>query len=125
MLLAGLSVGLHWGAVQVIGWAEMTLEFSRTATLTEALEMTFDGEHPCHLCKLVQEHGSPSQEKDKNPSKTEIKLPPVSLWADSLTLGERHFQKSRLIIADFFAPARRDPPPLPPPREMLPFAIFC
>ena len=70
-LLAALltSVGLHWMVVQSAAWAGMLVSFSRQDSLLEAVSKTFDGEHPCEYCMLVDAGSKKSPlPKDKAPS---------------------------------------------------------
>ncbi len=67
-----VSLGGHLALLQTIAWGTMLVGFSRTATLEEAAKKTFDGNHPCHLCKVVKE--SKSQEERKPLVKSEMKL---------------------------------------------------
>jgi hypothetical protein len=54
--------------------------------MQEAAKKTFDGEHPCALCKVVKE--SKSQEERKPLAKSEMKLD-VVLPLSSLTEHDR------------------------------------
>jgi hypothetical protein len=47
------SLGLHWGLFQSVAWMRMVISYSQAAPLTEALAKTFDGKHPCSLCKEI------------------------------------------------------------------------
>lgn len=49
-----IALGLSPVLMQTVAWARMLVEYSRNTTLTAAVEMTFDGEHPCALCRKVQ-----------------------------------------------------------------------
>ena len=84
-LLIGMlfvSLGGHLAVFQTIAWANMLRDFSRTASLEEAAQKTFSGEHPCPLCKAVKET---RKQEDRKPllkveSKMEVALPaPVRL----------------------------------------------
>src|SRR3954463_11057448 len=48
-----LSIGAHWAALQSVAWATMLVEYSQHAPLKMAIAQTFDGHHPCDLCKRV------------------------------------------------------------------------
>ena len=50
-----LAVGAHWIVLQSVAWAGMVINYSQNAPLTVALQKTFDGAHPCKLCKVVEE----------------------------------------------------------------------
>mgnify|MGYP003600782286 FL=1 len=55
LLLALVSaINLHLPVLQVVAWAGMIVNYSRDAEISEAIEMTFDGEHPCPMCKVIQ-----------------------------------------------------------------------
>src|SRR5439155_26981924 len=47
------SIGLHWTFLQAVGWAGMIVSYSQGAALGEAVVKTFDGQHPCTLCKQI------------------------------------------------------------------------
>ena len=40
---------------QTIAWAQMIQDYSRTATIAEAITKTFIGRSPCNLCKKISE----------------------------------------------------------------------
>jgi hypothetical protein len=48
-----LVAGGHWAMLQGVAWAGMVKDYSRTGSLTEAVGKTFDGKHPCPLCKKI------------------------------------------------------------------------
>lgn len=52
-LMLAMLVGGHWGMLQVVAWTGMLIDYSRDATFAEAWGKTFDGEHPCSICKTV------------------------------------------------------------------------
>ena len=47
------SVGLHWVFFQSVAWMGMVVTYSQDSTLQEAVVKTFDGKHPCSLCKQI------------------------------------------------------------------------
>jgi len=46
-------IGGHWLALQGFAWVSMFVDHSSEVGLGEAVSRTFDGEHPCDLCKTV------------------------------------------------------------------------
>lgn len=48
-----LVAGGHWAMLQGVAWASMVKDFSKTGSLTEAVSKTFDGKHPCPMCKKI------------------------------------------------------------------------
>ena len=118
VLLSCLSLGLHWGVLQLVGWVSMTVEFARTAPISEALEKTFDGEHPCALCLAVQHRGMPADEHspEKPKGKTDLKLLVISLWEAPVFLTPSVSGIASWPGIHFPASGLKDRPPVPPPR---------
>jgi len=54
-LTLAVVLGAHWLLLQSVAWVGIIVSCSQTAPLTEAISMTFDGEHPCKLCIVVKE----------------------------------------------------------------------
>lgn len=48
-----LSAGGHLALLQGVAWATMIRDYSRMGSVTSAVEKTFDGKHPCALCKKI------------------------------------------------------------------------
>ena len=48
-----LVMGGPWAVLQTVAWTKMMVDYSRGASVTEAVAKTFDGEHPCNLCKKI------------------------------------------------------------------------
>ncbi len=46
-------LGGHWFALQGVAWVTMLVDRTQDSSLAEALDTTFDGQHPCSLCKAV------------------------------------------------------------------------
>ena len=54
MIFAVLSAtGTHWLALQSVAWTAMLAENLQTSSFQRALQCTFDGKHPCCLCKEI------------------------------------------------------------------------
>ena len=79
VLMLVLSLGLQWALLQTVAWTGMIISYSRDGSLTEAVSKTFDGQHPCCLCKAVesgrQEERKQSQEKFSPDAKIKCVLP--------------------------------------------------
>lgn len=117
LLVVGMccSVGLHWAALQTVAWTGMFIGFAQKAPLAEAVKKTFDGEHPCALCKLVAEGSQHDREHDdKAPARVVKKL-------DAILFATAAIPKRPLVDLTFTpelrrADSRTEPPPVPPPR---------
>lgn len=72
-----VSMGGHLALVQTVAWGTMLMDFSSDASFSEAVGKTFDGEHPCELCKVVKKSKESEEKKPllKSEMKLEIALP--------------------------------------------------
>ena len=41
-----LSIGLHWDLLQIVAWGGMLVKYAQDGSIQDAIEKTFDGEHP-------------------------------------------------------------------------------
>ena len=62
-----VSLGGHWAVLQSLAWANMLADNLREGCVSKAFEKTFDGEHPCCLCKAINE-GKRSEKKSELPA---------------------------------------------------------
>jgi len=105
-----VSVGGHWGILQVSAWVGMTVSFCKTTDISTALVKTFNGKNPCKLCKFVKE--GQKSERSAN-AKLDVKkidffTSPVSEFVFSVRAPD--------IFKDVeSAVARVETPPTPPP----------
>ena len=75
------TIGAHWAILQTVAWAGMLLTYSQDASFESAVKNTFDGRHPCKLCKVVAS-GKASEKKQqtrKSISKIDVFLLPKSI----------------------------------------------
>jgi hypothetical protein len=106
------ATGAHWGALQSVAWTRMLAENLRTSSLADAVSRTFDGQHPCSLCKVIAS-AKKSEKKTEFPQPlTKLEFP---LTAQSLLLfAPTRFQL--VPIGNEFVEVISQPPPQPPPR---------
>jgi hypothetical protein len=109
------SIGGHWAALQSVAWATMIVDYSRHVSLAEAVKQTFDGEHPCDLCKSI--HAAEHQEKKQEAVSITFK-PDLICAARKVTLRPRCTDFSFFELPTN-ASTRVDTPPTPPPRFEL------
>ncbi len=119
--LAFISIaGGHWAVLQTVAWAGMLHDYTqRTGSVAVAVEQTFDGQHPCELCREIAT--AKAKEPQENPTvpkaKDDAKV--KALVADSLLrplvrlAAETCFPRA----ASESGPSRTEPPPTPPPRR--------
>ncbi len=64
-LIAAVQIlGGHWVALQSVAWVGMVIDYSQQSSLSVAIEKTFDGAHPCGLCKTVTSGRSEEQKNE-------------------------------------------------------------
>jgi hypothetical protein len=109
-----VSLGFHWTLLQSAAWVGMMVNYSCQGSLKDAVTKTFDGRHPCPLCKLVRE-GKKSEKKSES---LQI-VKKIDLFAGEAAA----FDFPPLPAADpFFSHVtftRTEPPLLPPPRPFF------
>lgn len=93
----------------------MLVENVRHAPLSEAVAMTFDGSHPCHLCRAVAA-GKKSEKKSEiltTVAKLDLICPPQPrTWQPPFV--PYNYGTVILQVAQ-----RKQSPPTPPPRSLI------
>ena len=110
----GMSGG-QWMILQSVAWAKMIVDYSRHANLQTAIEQTFDGKHPCAMCRLIEAGRQSSQ-----PAQHEIRTTRTPdndvLFATILVVDCDLPDACAVAAVASSHPTRSDPPPVPPPR---------
>src|SRR5688572_23137728 len=107
-----LATGGHWAMLQSVAWFGMAIRFSQHEPLTAAIEKTFDGQHPCNLCKAVSE--GVKTEKQRKTQKLETKFD--FFCSRMITLLDTPSPEALPAYPAAVSHGRSDPPPVPPPR---------
>ena len=116
MLALVLSLGLHWTVLQSAAWVGMVVAYSKDASFGEALEKTFDGEHPCALCKMVETGSQSDDENDKQTASAKIKKLDLMLAAIETLVVPAPDAPDYLPLMQ--RPVTKEySPPVPPPRS--------
>jgi hypothetical protein len=103
--------GSHWILLQTAAWVQMTIDYSQTDRLAVALKKTFDGKHPCDLCRLISNEKSSEQKKTVVKFETKLDL---MLDTKPLCLYPPPFPKASTISAELVSWS--ESPAKPPPR---------
>jgi hypothetical protein len=114
LIIAALVVttGAHWVALQTLAWATMLASNLRMHSVSGAMSDTFDGEHPCCLCKAIAA-GKKSEKKSEAVSPLlKQEYPPV--LEKTILFAPARFVV--LPVADSAAESFLPKPPVPPPR---------
>ena len=95
-----------------VAWTGMVVSYSERGPLKEALTYTFDGKHPCCLCKAIAA-AKKSEKKNEFPlQKQKLEFPPI--MQNFVLIGPSRL--GLLPLANMFADSIFQPPLLPPPR---------
>src|SRR5580692_10445337 len=112
ILAAVQLLGGHWFALQSVAWIGMLAHYSRDENLVAAIEKTFDGQHPCGLCKAVK--SGRAEEEKRQVEKTTLKFDAVIAATASapvpLSIAPEYFVGAPMILV------RNHAPPSPPPK---------
>jgi hypothetical protein len=114
--------GGHWGVMQVIAWSNMIVDYSAQDGLIEGAKKTFDGEHPCCMCKAIAEgkkQESQNRGDDKSPTTSQglvLKECTFERFIDVPAPRGRDLMSLSRPEPEFRAESRGTRPPLPPPR---------
>jgi hypothetical protein len=93
----------------------MLISFSRDGSLVEAVAKTFDGEHPCPLCKAVDKGQKQDQEKSVQVPMKKLDavllqdlqvVAPAPAWMTYALLTQ---QGERRVIPPLWTPPRQCP----------------
>jgi hypothetical protein len=114
VLALASSIGLHWAFFQSLAWAQMVISYSHDAPLTEALVKTFDGKHPCKLCKNIDESKRSEKKADSDLDLKKFEFSFVS--SEFIFRAPSFLDEPRL--ANDAAAALAKTPPVPPPRQL-------
>ena len=112
LALAG-SIGLHWAFLQAIAWAGMVITYSHDASLSEAVVKTFDGKHPCVLCKQIAKGKQSERKPDIKFDSGKLEFPFVPVVFQFI--APSYFWQ--VTGADNAVHSLTHAPPRPPPRN--------
>ena len=110
------AIGGHFVLFQSVAWTSMMISNAKHGNLTEALEKTFDGQHPCALCMSIQK-ARESENKQQTPQVNTAKLD-LFLQPRPLTFPPR-FACWGHHLENVFAQAHALRPLLEPPRNFI------
>ena len=108
------ALKLHLPVLQVVAWSGMVVKYAQAVPLAEAIEMTFDGDHPCPLCNVIRKAQTADHQEMTAPAVPER----IQLFVE--VLPSWHHAISAWPGASVESP-RWTPvtlrPPVPPPRN--------
>lgn len=109
------SIGGDWIALQSIAWTTMLIDYSHQCSFKQAIVHTFDGAHPCDMCK----HISKGKASQKNPERVV-----VAPKADLICATAKRLSRPSFVLLDYpertiSFPTTFHQPAAPPPRATL------
>ena len=112
--------GGQWTVLQTVAWVGMLHDYTqRTGSFALAAEQTFDGQHPCNLCREIaaaktKEH----QEQPAAPSaKDQAKVKATMAKAAILPPAPPVMFLAQMLPTLPSGSSRTEQPPTPPPRR--------
>jgi hypothetical protein len=113
-----LVTGGHLAVLQGIAWTTMVHDFSRTGSLTKAVDQTFDGRHLCPLCKKIATARAAEEKAPltlKVDKKAEVFVTQASAELPKPICRPQIYGPAPCVAM----PERSDAPPVPVPRRLL------
>jgi hypothetical protein len=113
VLALSFSIGLHWACLQSAAWVNMIVTYSSDGGLTQALQKTFDGEHPCSRCMAIQKEQDTEKQNESKSLQQKINLftEQPERFIASIEVARQDF-----LSQEAFTRLRTVSPAVPPPR---------
>jgi len=116
LLVMLVITNLHLPILQVGAWAGMLVDYSRSNSFAVAVEMTFDGDHPCEMCKVIKAEQTQSDThhlQAETQNRLLLFIEPILVWTHEIHLLD--------ILTSFPASLSRltHQPETPPPRSAV------
>jgi hypothetical protein len=109
------TLSAHWALLQTVAWTTMFADNLQTESLHDAVTTTFDGDHPCDLCKAIDAAKKSEQKKQTSFEKLKLEFP---LFHEDLVLiapSRVEFFPRKNLSAESVSLK----PPTPPPRTLF------
>jgi hypothetical protein len=107
-----VSIGGPWPVLQSVAWMGMLIDYSREGSVTVAVAKTFDGQHPCPLCKAIAAGKKSETKKEFSQKLQKLEFP---LFCESFAIAEPVLAQQFFQTDDSWN-STSDTPPTPPPR---------
>jgi hypothetical protein len=112
VLALACAIGLHWAFFQSLAWTSMLADNLCSVSLGQAVTRTFDGRHPCPLCKAIAEGKKSEKKSQATPCFKTFEFPPAT--EDFVLTPPARFASP--FPALLLARTLFETPPTPPPR---------
>ena len=108
------ATGAHWTVLQSVAWTTMLADNLRSASFSDAVQRTFDGKHPCALCKNISV-GKKSEKKAEFPLQLK-KLEFTHNGTCFIFAAPAHFWLASTSVDSLQSVSHT--PPAPPPKPL-------
>jgi hypothetical protein len=108
--------GGQWLVLQSVAWTGMLIKYSQQACLAEAVAQTFDGDHPCNICKGI-ERKKEIDEEENVPIEKQWDIKFFASPRVRIIYPPTSFDLQPVVRQEALTWA--DAPPVPPPRNTV------
>ncbi len=109
------STGAHWAALQTVAWTTMLANNLCRDSFSQAVVKTFDGKHPCPLCKAIAAAKKSEKKSEAVAPALKMEFPPAA--GKIILFPPAPFEV--LPLQNTFAESLSVKPPVPPPRRFF------
>src|ERR1700679_4184528 len=102
----------HWALLQTVAWTTMLADNLHSNSFQVAAEKTFDGKHPCCLCKAIAAGKQSEKKTEFSFQSQKLEFPPLKGNFVLVAPSQFHF----LPLANFSAKSFAQKPLMQPPR---------
>jgi hypothetical protein len=107
--------GGHWLLLQSVAWTSMLADNLSCGSVTEAVVRTFDGKHPCPLCKAIAAGKKSEHKRDSVLELQKFEFPLAQIVP--ALIDPPRFDAPSCGAA--FPKSQIQRPPVPPPRGLI------
>jgi hypothetical protein len=108
-------LGAHWALLQSVAWTTMLADNLCTQPVKEAVTETFDGNHPCPICKAIAAGKKSEKKTEFSLQSQKLEFPPAK--EDFVLIAPSQFQL--LPLENSSAKSFAQKPLLRPPRRFF------
>jgi hypothetical protein len=70
-------LGAHWALLQTVAWTRMLADNLHSSSFCDAVTKTFDGQHPCPLCKAIAAGKQSEKKTEFSFQSQKLEFPPL------------------------------------------------
>jgi len=115
VLALAAMLGAHWTLLQTVAWTTMLADNLQSNSFQVAAEKTFDGQHPCCLCKVIAAGKQSEKKTEFSLQSQKPEFPPLK--ENFVLIAPSQFQL--LPLENSSAKSLAQKPLLQPPRRFF------